>query len=83
MFLGPCIVVVNEEEEPTRCHLVFYYTYGRLNMFGAQLCPLSRAHVCTADYHMGRLSLRLLMVGGLVQTGWLSVRAEGSIFVSS
>jgi hypothetical protein len=75
--IGPCIVVINEEEETTRCYLVFYYTYDRLNMFRPPLCPSSRAHDYTADYHMDRLILRLLMVGGLVQAGWLSVRAEG------
>jgi hypothetical protein len=48
---------------------VFYYTYDRLNMFWAPLCPSSGAHDYTADYHMGRLILRLLMVGGLVQAG--------------
>jgi hypothetical protein len=30
MCVGPCIVVINEEKEPTRCYLVFYYTYDRL-----------------------------------------------------
>jgi hypothetical protein len=74
---GPCIVVINEEEEPTRCYLVFYYISDRLNMFRAPLCPSSRAHDYTADYHMGRLILRLLMVGDLVQAGWLGVRTEG------
>jgi hypothetical protein len=37
MCIGPCIVVINEEEKPTRCYLVFYYTYDRLNMFRAPL----------------------------------------------
>jgi surface polysaccharide O-acyltransferase-like enzyme len=55
----------------------FYYTYDMLNMFRAPLCPSSRAHDYTAYYHMGRLILRLLMVGGLVKAGWLSVWAEG------
>jgi hypothetical protein len=67
---------IHEEEEPTRCYLVFYYTYDRLNMFRAPLCPSSGAHDYTADYHMGRLILRLLMVGGLVQVGWLSFRVS-------
>jgi hypothetical protein len=43
---------------------MFYYTYGRLNMFQAALCPSSGGHDYTADYHMGRLIFRLLMVGG-------------------
>jgi hypothetical protein len=54
---------INEEEEPTRCCLVFYYTYDRLNMFRLALCPSSGAHGFISDYHMGRLILRLLMVG--------------------
>jgi hypothetical protein len=72
-----CVVINEEEEEPTRCYLVFYYTYERLNMFQAVLCPLSGAHDYICDYHTDRLILRLLMVGGYVQVGWLSVRAEG------
>jgi hypothetical protein len=38
--------VTNEEEEedPTRCNLVFYYTYDMLNMFRPPLCPSSGAH---------------------------------------
>jgi hypothetical protein len=51
-----------EEEEPTRCYLVFCYTYDRLNMFQASLCPSSGAHDYTVDYHMGRRVLRLLEV---------------------
>jgi hypothetical protein len=61
MCIGPCIVVINEEEEPTRCYLVFYYTYDRLNMFQAALCPSSGAHDYISDYHMDRLILRLPM----------------------
>jgi hypothetical protein len=44
MCIGPCIVVIGEEEEPTGCYLVFYYTYDRLNMFRTPLCPSSGAH---------------------------------------
>jgi len=32
---------------------MFYYTYDRLNMFRALLCPSSGAHDYSADYHMG------------------------------
>jgi hypothetical protein len=65
MCIGPCIVVINEEEEETtRCHLVFYYTYERLNMCRAALCPSAAAHDYISDYHMDRLILMLLMVGG-------------------
>jgi hypothetical protein len=73
---GPCIVVINEEEGPARCYLVFYYTYGRLNMFRAALCPSSGAHNYISDYHMDRLIIRLLVEGVLVQVGWLRFRAE-------
>jgi hypothetical protein len=64
MYIGPCIVVINEEEKATRCYLVFYYTYERLSMFSAALCPSSGAHDYISDYHMDRLILRLLVVGG-------------------
>jgi chorismate mutase len=64
MCVGPCIVVINEEEEPTRCYLVFYYTYDRLNMFRAALCPSSGDHDYISDYHTDCLILRLLMAGG-------------------
>jgi hypothetical protein len=64
MYIGPYIVMINEEEEPTICYLVFYYTYDRLNMFRAALCLLSGAHDYISDYHMDRLILRLLIVGG-------------------
>jgi hypothetical protein len=40
----PCIVGINGEEESTRCYLLFYYTYDRINMFRAPLCPSSGAH---------------------------------------
>jgi hypothetical protein len=69
--------IINVEEEPTRCYLLFYYTYDRLNMFRAPLCPSSGAHDYNANYHLCRLDRRLLMVGGLLQAGWLGVRIEG------
>ena len=34
--------------------LMFCYTYDRLNMFRALLCPSSGAHDCGADYHIRR-----------------------------
>jgi hypothetical protein len=77
MRIGPCIVVINEEEEPTGCYVVFYYTYDRLNLFRAALCPSSGAHDHISDYHMDLLILRFLMVGSLVQVGYLNVRVEG------
>jgi hypothetical protein len=64
MCIVPCIVVISEEEEPTRCYFVFYYTYERLNMFRAALCPSSGAQDYISDCHMDRVILRLLMVGG-------------------
>jgi hypothetical protein len=60
-----------EEEEPTGCYLVLYYTYERLNVFRAALCPSSGAHEYISEYHMDRLILRLLMVWRL-GAGWLS-----------
>jgi len=44
MCVGPCIIVITEEQEPTRCYLLFYCTSYRLNMFRALLCPSSGAH---------------------------------------
>jgi hypothetical protein len=58
------LLFINEEEEPTRCYLVFYYTYNRLNMFRAEICPSSGAHDYISDYHVALLILKLLMVGG-------------------
>jgi hypothetical protein len=49
-------------KKPTKCCLVCYYTYGRLNMFQAPLCPSSGAHDYAVDYNMGRLVLRFLEV---------------------
>jgi len=42
-------------------------------MFRAPLCPSSRAHDDSVGYHIGRLVLKLLPVGGYVQAGWMSV----------
>jgi hypothetical protein len=58
------VINEEEEEEPTGCFLVFYYTYDRLNMFREALCPSSGAHEYISDYHMDLLIFRLLMVGG-------------------
>jgi hypothetical protein len=63
MCIGPCIIVI-KEEELTRRYLVFYYTYERLNMFRAALCPSSGVHDYIYDYQMDLLILSLLMVGG-------------------
>ena len=39
--------------------------------------PSSGAHDYSADYHMVRPVLGLLLVGSEVQAGWISVRAAG------
>jgi len=52
-----------EEYEPARCYLLFYYTYDRRNMSWALLRPSSGAHDYSADYHIGRLVLGLMLVG--------------------
>ena len=57
--------------------LMFYYTYDRLNIFWALLCPSPGAHYYSADYHMGHPVLGLLLVGSQVQVGWISDRAAG------
>ena len=47
-----------------RCQLKFYCTSYRLNMFQALLCPSSGAPDYDVVYHIGRLILGLLYVGG-------------------
>jgi len=47
-------------KKPTRCHLIFYYTSYRLNMFQALLCPSSGARDYDVVYHVGRIVLGLL-----------------------
>ena len=71
-------------KNPTRCHLIFYCTSYRLNMFRALLCPSSGArdydvdyHIGRVDYHIGRVVLGLLYAGGKVQLGWSSVWVAG------
>jgi len=53
-----------ENKKPTRCHLLFYCTSYRLNMFQALLCPSSGARDYDVYYHIGRFGLGLLYVGG-------------------
>ena len=53
-----------KNKKPTRCHLLFYCTSYRLNMFRALLCPSSGARDYDVDYHIGRFVLGLLYVGG-------------------
>jgi len=60
MFVGPCVVVITEEYKPTRCHLLFYCTSYRLNMFRALLCPSSGARYSNVDYCISRFVLGLL-----------------------
>jgi hypothetical protein len=62
--IGPCIILINEEQNPTRCHLLTYYAYVRLNMFRAPLLPSSGAHDDSVGYHIDRLVLELMLVGG-------------------
>jgi len=57
MCIGPSIILIIEESNPTRCHLLLYYAYIRLNMFRAPLCPSSGAHDDSVGYHIGRLVL--------------------------
>ena len=50
----PSSLDLNTVVSPTRCHLLLYYAYVRLNMFRAPLCPLSGAHDDSVGYHTGR-----------------------------
>jgi len=45
-------------------------------MFRALLCPSSGARDYDVDYHIGRIVLGLLYVGGKMQLGWSGVRVE-------
>jgi len=47
-------------------------------MFQALLCPSSGARDYDVVYHIGRVFLALLYVGGEVQLGWSGVRVAGS-----
>jgi len=69
MCIGPCIILITEEQNPTRCHLLLYYAYVMLNMFWAPLCPSSGAHDYGVGYHVGRLFLELLPVGRVTAFG--------------
>jgi len=46
-------------------------------MFQALLCPSSGTRACDVVYHIGRVFLGLLYVGGEVRLGWSSVRVAG------
>jgi len=46
-------------------------------MFQALLCPSSAARDYDVVYHIGRVVLCLLYVGGEVHLGWSSVRVAG------
>jgi len=46
-------------------------------MFRALLCPSPGACDYDVHYHIGRVVLGLLYVGGEVRLGWSSVRAAG------
>ena len=47
-------------------------------MFRALICPSSGARDYDVVYHIGRVVLGLLYVGGAVRVGWSSVRVAGS-----
>jgi hypothetical protein len=61
MCIGPCIILITEDQNPTRCHLLLYYAYVRLNMFREPLCPSSGAHDGSVGYHSGRLVMLIFM----------------------
>jgi len=50
-------------KKPPRCHLIFYCTSYRLNMFRALVCPSPGARDYDVVYHIGRVVLGLLYVG--------------------
>jgi len=73
MCIEPCVILITEEYNPTRCHLLLYYAYVRLNMFRAPLCLSSGAHDDGVGCHIGRLVLELLLVGSYVRSGHSSI----------
>ena len=66
-----------KNKNPTRYHLLFYWTSYRLNMFRALLFPSSGARDYNVDYHIGRFVLGLPWVGSWLQAGWSSARDAG------
>ena len=70
--------MITEEKTHTRCHFIFYCNSYKLNMFRALLCPSSGGRDYDVVYHIGRVVLNLLCVGGEVQLGWSGVRVAGS-----
>jgi len=53
-----------KNKKPNRSHLLFHCTSYRFNMFRALLYPSSGARDYDVDYHIGRVVLGLLYVGG-------------------
>ena len=51
-----------KNKKPTRCHVLFYCTSYRLNMFRALLCLSSGARDYDVDYHIGLLFLVCCMM---------------------
>ena len=58
--------------------MIFSCTSYRLNIFRALLCPSSEDRDYDVVYHIGRVVLGLLYVGGKVQLGWSGVGIAGS-----
>jgi len=54
----------NQRKKPIRCHLLFYCTSYRFNMFRALLRPSSGARDYDVDYHISHFVLGLFYVGG-------------------
>jgi len=52
-------------------------------MFRALICPSSGASDYNVIYHIGRVVLGLLYVGGEEQLGWSGVRVGGSSLQSA
>jgi len=63
-----------KNKKPTRCHLLFYCTAYRLNMFRTLLCPSSGARDYDVDYDQcgnQHHSRELLMIGiAMSETCW-------------
>ena len=74
MCIGPCIILIIEEWNPTRCHLLLYYAY--VTAFGPETHPSLKFHPAATRepddlYGNQRYRRELLTIGIMVpETYW-------------
>jgi len=64
MFIGPCIIVIVEEQKTSMMSLAIYFTSYALNMFRILICPSSEA--CDYSVVIQQNSRKLLMMDMLM-----------------